>query len=1297
MKSPFSFLRRMTKDDSSASEGYENSLRQVMQSSELRRVFPGLALSATLSNVLAIALPLAILQIMDRVVGNQSINTLVLIALGVVLAILLEEVLRAINSLITSWLGARFEHQAGMAALDRMMHTPMQRYRREEPGAYAERILAAAKVAEFYSGRALLTLFDLPFAVLFLALVYAIGGWLVMVPLILLMVFLLITVLFGRSMRDRIVQRHVMDDRRHSFLAEVLINIHSVKSMLMEALMLRRYERLQESNAELGELLVRGTAMASSMGLLFSQLMIVSVIFFGAAIVTMGMMTPGGLAACMLLSVRALQPLRSGFSFWMRYQAFGAAHKRLDELLDLPVETGGTTMQPVRQGLELRNIRLAQENGTPLFNGLSLNVAAGSCVAIKGDSGSGKTTLLSLLNGFAQADTGEVLVDGVPLAQCSPDSIHREIALLSQSSTIMAGTILENMTMFDDSRVPTALSLARELGLDQVVAGMKLGYETPLGEGVSETMPEGIRQMISIVRSLATNPSVILCDEANIALDMRCDNLLRNYFATQKGKRTLILVTHRPSLLSLADTVLELADGQLRPADTSVQAQDAAAQATANIKPVAGRPDAANELQDMVSRQFTEASDLSVCLLPLLESLGWNGDARELAEALPHLAHHLDTSDLCSLMTNLDYVPRHFSGNLAQLDGRLMPCLFVANKHPALVVREVLADGTLRAFDSGSRQLSTIPAESLSGEVYLFNKPDRDAQKNLPQTSWFGSLFWRFRRHIVLIFVLTIASTLLALATPLFVKSVYDSVIPSAHIGMGAYLMMGALLAVGLDLILRTLKGRMMAFVGGRTEFSLGRSVFQRIVTLPITAIEGASVSRQVGRIKNLEGLREFFLGPLAMLVFELPATLVLVLALVFINPWIVGVTALSALGFALLGFATRQAANKANAKASSLSALRWEFLNETLTNMRAIRAVGAEQRWLARFRELSGKAAMASFKASQVQSRIGGVAQALGTITGLSALSVSAYLAIQGEITGGALMATMIIIWRLTGPMQNIFLATTSLEQLRGQMRQIENLMRMPGERDDSTRLTIRPQLHGDLTFARVSFRYANDADPALLGINLNIQPGQVAVIAGENAAGKSTLLKLVLRLYQPQAGSIRLDNVDIRQLTAEDLRSRVAYMSQNCEIFYGTIAQNMRLVHPAATDAEIEWALEMAGLIADVRALPQGMETRISNSRSEQLPYGFHQQFSLARVMLKPAAVVLLDEPGAGLDDAGEAALMRCIQWLRERSTVLMISHRPSHMRVADVVIYMERGAITAMGSYDQIQEKMNARRAA
>jgi ABC-type bacteriocin/lantibiotic exporter with double-glycine peptidase domain len=372
---------------------------------------------------------------------------------------------------------------------------------------------------------------------------------------------------------------------------------------------------------------------------------------------------------------------------------------------------------------------------------------------------------------------------------------------------------------------------------------------------------------------------------------------------------------------------------------------------------------------------------------------------------------------------------------------------------------------------------------------------------------------------------------------------------------------------------------------------------------------------------------------------------------------------------------------------------VRWEFLNEALTDMRSIRAVGAEQSWVERFREMSGKSVMANFRDHEVHARVGSLAQILGAGTGLLALALSAYLAIHGEISGGTMMATMMILWRLTGPMQNIFLAATSLVRIRSNIRQVENLMKLKGEAETGVSQTIRPTMRGLLSFARVSFRYASDADPALLGVSFTVEPGQVVVIAGGNGSGKSTLLKLIERIYIPQAGSIRLDNIDIRQLTATDLRHKISYMPQHCELFYGTVAQNLRLVYPAATDAELEWAVEMAGLAEDIKALPQGFDTRISNSRSEQLPHGFRQRLSLARTILKPAVVVLLDEPGTGMDQAGEEALLRCIEWLRGRSTLVMVSHRPGHMRLADSVILMEHGTIAAMGTFDAIREKIMA----
>lgn len=1269
-----------------------NALRQIFRSPDLRRLLPELAAASLLSNLLALALPMAILQIMDRVVSNKSIETLVYLVLGISLALIFEEVLRAVSGLITGWLGARFEHSASVAALERMMCVPMRRYQREEPGAYTEKILSASQVADFYSGQALLVLFDLPFVLIFLVVIYVIGGWLVIVPTALLLIFGFFIVHFGRRIGTDVEKRYIMDDRRLNFLAEVFSNIHSVKTLMMENLLLRRYERLQEANAEEGAALTHGNSMAASMGILFSTILIVCVVFIGAWVVILGSMTPGGLAACMMLSVRALAPLRSALSVWLRYQSFTAANQRLNEILELPCENdeGKPDLPPVSIGLELRGITIKHGEGVPLFSELSLRVDAGQCIAIQGDSGSGKTILMSLLSSMELPDLGEVLVDGRAFNEFNADSAHKQIALLPQAGTLVAGTILENMTMFDPKLESRALEIAKEMGLDHVVAGLKLGYDMPLGEGGGEVMAAGVRQLICIVRAMTQGPSVILFDEANISLDMESDTRLRKYLEKQKGSHTMVLVTHRPSLLSLADKTYTLNEGKLVEGNLEINKREAIITAQTVVE-VPERPVHIDDYSIIMRQQFDEGSDFTRCLLPLLTALEWEESPRALVETLPHMVRRLDLSGFCLVMSNLALFPRHFRNTLDRLDPRFMPCLFIPTGKAAMVVLKCLPNGRVLAFDSAVDAEIEINPAGHEGEIYLFHKAEKGEQKPSVEAGWLSTLLWRLRRHIILAFVISILSTLLALAPPMFVMAIYDRVLTTGDVGMGALLLLGVAIAVALDWFLRVLKSRVMAYIGGRAEYVLGTSVFERIINLPASSTTGASVSRQVGRIKNMESLRDFFLGPLALLAFDLPSSLVMLIALAFLNPWVVGVVILSTLGFTALWFATRNLSERSSSRSGQYFALRWEFLDEALINMRTIRSVGASKMWVERFRKLSGKAVMSSFSDHQVHARISGVAQVLGMGTGILAMATSAILVIYGGLSGGAIIATMMMVWRLTGPMQSIFMAVTSVVRTRGTIRQIENLMKIPGEREGGVNQSIMPDTAGAVSFSRVSFRYANDADPALLGVSFDVRPGHMVVITGPSGSGKSSLLKLIMRVFIPQAGTIRMDNSDIRQLLAFDLRSRISYMPQNCEIFYGSVLQNIRLVHPAATDAEVQWALEMAGLTEYIRVLPKGLDTRISNSRSEQLPRGFRQSLSLARTLLKPAPVVLMDEPGTGMDDAGERALIRCIEWLKGRSTLMIISQRPAHMRLADAVIYMDRGTVHAMGTFEQIKDQI------
>ncbi|MEJ2214484.1 MAG: ABC transporter transmembrane domain-containing protein, partial [Gammaproteobacteria bacterium] len=760
---------------------------QLLFKGELRRFLPLILVGSLFANLLALAMPLAILQILDRVVKNNAMDTLFFITVGVVVALALSEVLNIVNGAITSWLGTRFEHNTIVKAVERLFRMPIREYNQREPGSYTEQLSATSQVAGFYSGKALLVLFDMPFIALYLVIIYLIAGWLVWIPVVILGIFALLIYTYGKLIGNQMIERHVSDDRRFGFLYEVLGGIHMVKTMMIERLMIRRYEKLKETNAGQMFKLARDGNLANSLGLVFTQVMMVTTIFGGSIVVLQGDMTPGSLAACMMLAVRSLAPLRQGLLLWVRYQEFMAADQRLKELMELPVRDDKDlkALPAVESSIELKDVSLSfvstvwdrvkkqeYKKVKTLFDKLSLTIRKGECIALKGESGSGKSRLLALLSALETPDEGEVLYDGHNLAEYLPQSVHQRVALLPQVATVVSGTILDNLTMFDDSLNERALALSRQLGLDDVVAGLRLGYETPLGENSKTSLPEGVAQLVTIARILVREPEVILFDEANIALDMEADIALKNYLADLKGKVTLVLVTPRPSYISMADSVYTIEGGRLIKEESQqqeIKVKDAELP----------RPETRRNFAEVIDSHFEAPTDLSNCLLPLLEALNWKGRPRDLAEAIPHMEFELSLSGLVTTMANCDFETVSLGKGSRQPDSRLFPCLFVPERGAAMLLLERLEDDRLFVFDGAKGRETEISALSGNGEFFYFKKLETAKAPAAARHSWVVDQLWRFRRHILLILSVSFFHAIFALTPSIFVKSVYQWVLPS--------------------------------------------------------------------------------------------------------------------------------------------------------------------------------------------------------------------------------------------------------------------------------------------------------------------------------------------------------------------------------------------------------------------------------------------------------------------------------------------------------------------------------------
>jgi len=703
---------------------------------------------------------------------------------------------------------------------------------------------------------------------------------------------------------------------------------------------------------------------------------------------------------------------------------------------------------------------------------------------------------------------------------------------------------------------------------------------------------------------------------------------------------------------------------------------------------------------DSALHGLRDKTDLSNCLVPLLRALGWRGHPRHVAESIPHFLDSLDITAFRNIMANLSYESWPIEISLGRMDPRLMPCLFLPMNGDAFVAKERNGD-VVEIYDGGAEAEKSVSARDIKGTAYVFHHLEEESgrQQMQQRLGWFRMVIERFRTLGYQVLGLTLLLNLLALATPLFVMAVYDKVVATGSIETLGYFAIGVGIAILCDLVIRGVRARVLAFIGARLDNIVGNAVFQRILFLPPAFTERATVGAQVARIKDFENVREFFTGPMALTFFELPFTTIFIIVIATLAGPLAVVPMIMMAIFIILGFVIQPLIRDSVAKAARGGSRRQELLVETVGNMRSVKTSGAESKWLERYREYSAKSSLNSFYTAQYSALLNTLSSVLMTASGLATIAFGVFRVLEGDMTIGALVASMILVWRVLAPLQIAFISMTRITQVRSSISQINGLMNLKAEREPDTTVQPLKRFEGRVSFSRVSLRYSPDADPALVGVSFDVEPGEVVAVVGGNGSGKSTLLKLLAGLYVQQAGSVRVDDQDLRQLDVIELRHAISYVPQVYTFFYGTIAQNLRLTHPTASDEELRWAADQAGVLDDILALEQGsgkwkrtgFDVRIGDSASAHMPTSLLQRLNLARGYLRRAPIILFDEPGNGLDYEGDQTFMKKVERLKGNTTVFIVTHRPSHLRLADKIVWMDTGHVRAVGPAEQVREQL------
>nr|WP_321446196.1 ABC transporter transmembrane domain-containing protein [uncultured Cohaesibacter sp.] len=519
-------------------------------------------------NTLGLAMPLVILQIYDRIIPNQSYETLFYLMAGLFTVMVIDTILKIVRSHISGWSASYLDYVAGVEAVRRALQASSERVEQEAASTHIDRMNALSATARMFAGPARMGLVDLPFIFIFLGVMAIVSPVITSLLVALFVIFAFMLMKKADDLQQLQDERQDLDRRKYDFVIEVLSGVETIKTMACEPQMMRRYERLQEAIAVAFHRSVMLDGATQSLSAAFAAVTMVTIVSSGAMLVIEGTQSIGSLACCLLLGGRAVEVLVRSVRSWSEMSSFNLVKQNVDALLALnPSPELEIRRESLPKGtISMRNVTMAaQMDETTKPYRINLEVRAGECIALKGNIPRDDHEFLRLIRAKTVPISGEVLLGGRSVDELAGSSVVGSVAYVPNGPAIFAGSILDNITLFNPR---DGLHAAREacqlIGLERDIQQLPQGYDMMLGLGGNEVLPPSFRQRICIARAIAQGPRILVLEEANALLDQRADTLLRKGLESLHGKMTVIFLSNRPSFLAMADRQYILADGMLR-------------------------------------------------------------------------------------------------------------------------------------------------------------------------------------------------------------------------------------------------------------------------------------------------------------------------------------------------------------------------------------------------------------------------------------------------------------------------------------------------------------------------------------------------------------------------------------------------------------------------------------------------------------------------------------------------------------------------------------------------------------